>query len=190
MNPVQFQNKIKNQIYNSYNRPETESRSFSKSETDALNDMLQKGEISDTLASGYGAGSKPIVFTKTGKEIKEKVPAILASLEAQKITIEAQLTAFQTAAGVVPTKENSRRYSKNVPFLRYEYTQCEPEYLGNNTYAPKTDQMDACNKYNSLAYIYNDVLDDIDAINIISANVEDNKKLELSVSQLIALNFK
>lgn len=189
MTPFEHQAKIKNQILSSYSNKELPSR-FSKSETESLNEMIQKGEISDALASGYGAGSKPMTFNKTGKEIKEKVPSIVAALEAQKVTLETQLTALQTAAGIVPTRANSRRYDKNVPFLRYEYNLCEPEYLGNNQYAPKTEQMDVCNKYNSLVWVYNDLLDDIDALNFIASNVEDAKKYELSVSQLIALNFK
>jgi hypothetical protein len=189
MTPHQHQQQLKNQIFGSYTNTETKSR-FTKSESESLNEMIKKGEISDTLASGYGAGSKPFVFTKTGKEIKDKVPSILASLEVQKVTLEAQLTALQAAAGIVPTRENSRRYSKTSAFLRYEYSLCEPEYLGNNQYATKTDQMDACNKYNSLVYLYNDILDDIDSINVITTNVEDSKKYDLSVSQLIALSFK
>jgi hypothetical protein len=189
MTPFEHKSKIKNQILSSYNNIEVPNR-FSKSEAESLNDMIQKGEIADALASGYGAGSQPMMFQKTGKEIKEKVPAIIASLEAQKITIEAQLTALQTAAGIAPTRESNRRYAKNVPYLRYEYSLCEPEYLGNSQYAPKTDSMDICNKYNALVYVYTDILDDIDAINIISANVKDDKKYDLSVSQLIAMNFK
>lgn len=189
MTPFEHQAMIRSQIHSSYNNIEIPSR-FSKSEAESLNDMIQKGEISDTLASGYGAGSQPMVFTKTGKEIKDQIPTIVATLEAQKITIEAQLTALQTAAGILPTRENSRRYDKKVPILRYEYNLCEPEYLGNSQYAPKTDQMDVCNKYNSLVWVYNDILDDIDAVQVIAGNVEDNKKYQLSVSQLIAMNFK
>lgn len=169
---------------------EEEGNRFSKSETEALNEMIQKGEISDTLASGYGAGSQPLVFNKTGKEIKEKIPNILAILEAQKLSLEGQLTVLQEQSGIVPANKNTRKYDKNVPFLRYDYKQTEPEYLGNNQYSPKTDQMDVCNKYNALVWVYNDVLDDIDAIKVISSNVEDSKKYNLSVSQLVSLGFK
>jgi hypothetical protein len=189
MTPFQHQIQVRNQIFSSY-KADGQATKFSKSESAALDQMIQKGEISDTLANGYGAGSQPMVFVKTGKEIKEKVPSIIASLEVQKISIETQLTALQTAAGIMPTRANSRRYDKNVPFAKYEYNLCEPEYLGNSQYAPKTDQMDVCNKYNSLVWIYNDILDDIDSINVISSNVEESKKYNLSVSQLIALSFK
>lgn len=189
MTPQQHQQLLKSQIHKSYNGAEEKSR-FSKSEQASIQDMLQKGEISDALASGYGAGSQPVVFVKKGKEIKEKAPSIIATLEVQKVTVEAQLKALQVAAGVTPTLENSRKYDKVAPFLRYEYNLCDPQYLGNNQYSPKTDQMDACSKYNSLVWIYNDILDDIDAIKVIANNIVEDKPYTLSVSQLIALDFK
>jgi hypothetical protein len=190
MTPQAHQEKIKKQIHSSYHNTNVTGSRFSKSEVDALNDMLVKGEISDALVSGYGAGNQPMIFTKTGKEIKEKIPAIIASLEAQKITLEAQITALKTVAGIEPTNPTGRRYAKEVPFARYDYKVCEPEYLGNNNYAQKTEQMDVCSKYNALIYVYNDILDDIDALNAINSNVEDSKKYQFTVSQLIAMNLK
>lgn len=162
---------------------------LTKSEVSAFGDAIEKGEISDALVSGYGPGSQAMTFNKTGKEIKEKAPEILTALSIQKATIEAQLAMYSEGAGVSPTNPTSRRYDKSVPFFRYDWGFCEPKYLGEGNYEEKTPQMDLCNKYNSLIYVYCDVLDDIDAINIIVQNVEDTKKYSLSVSQLIALHF-
>lgn len=151
-----------------------------------LNDMIEKGEISDSLASGYNG--TPISINKTGKEIKEKIPVLKAALETQKKEVETKLLTIQQEAGVFPDQSNSRRYSKTTPFNRYQWSMCEAKYV-NGAYEEVTDQQKACQKYNSLVGIYNEILDDIDAINVIGSNIQDSKTYSLSVSQLIALKF-
>lgn len=193
MTPQQHQALIKSQIFGSYNNQpaiavKTGMDRFSKSEQAALDDMIEKGEIADTLASGYGAGSQPMIFKKTGKEIKEKVPGIIAALTAQKAVIEGQLNDLQVSAGIVPDQQTGRKYSKTTPYQRYEWKICEPAYV-NGAYAETTEQNKICSKYNSLVWVYNDILDDLDAIAIIEKNVEDSKAYDLSVSQLIALTL-
>src|SRR5579871_914812 len=128
--PFQHQEKIKAQILDSYKTPsiiksKVGDARFSKSEQEAFKDMLEKGSITDSLANGYGYGNTPVVFEKTGKEIKEKLPVILASLEAEKTVIETKLNELAVQAGIVPDQPNSRRYDNNVPFLRYSYSLSE-----------------------------------------------------------------
>lgn len=152
-------------------------------------DVLEKGEISDCIASGYGAGSQPVTFEKTGKEIKDKIPEIKNSLSASIASIEGQLGALLVQIGKEPENVSSRKYDKTPPYKRYDYTLCEPVYC-NGQYAEKTEENTLCNKYNTLVYLWQDIKDDYDSICVMENNLTDTKKYTLSVSQLIALNFK
>lgn len=214
LSPLQKQEQIKAQIFGCYNNTPTlikseekessshatdvkdaddkksEFEKLTKSEVDALNDMIEKGEISDTLGSGYGAGSKPVTFNKKGSEIKAKIPEISAALETQRAEVEVKLNTLLAQIENEPTEERSRRYSKQTSYKRFAWEVCEPKSLGNGMYGERTGQMDLCNKYNSLLYIHSDLMDDIDALKILNTNMEDGKNYELSVSQLVALNFK
>lgn len=164
------------------------AKGIKKSEQVALNNMLEKGEIADCLANGYGAGSEPVTFVKTGKEIKEKIPVIKNSLNTQISSVGAQLSALVVKIGFEPTNDSSRRYDKNTPFKRYDWGKAETPYV-NGQYGEPTEENINCSKYNALVYLWNEMKDDFDAISVMENNLEDAKKYTLSVSQLIALNF-
>jgi len=151
-------------------------------------DMIQKGEMSDILLTSYHGGT-PITFDKSGKEIKEKMPAIISALEAQKTIIEAQMGVFKSQIGSDPSEELYSRYPA-IKIARYGYEISNPAWDNmSEKYNEATELNICCQKYNELAYTYRSLMEDITASNIIMQNLVDSKKYTLSVNQLIALNF-
>lgn len=148
-------------------------------------DTIRKGEISDRLASGYGG--EALKFTKTGKEIKEKFPAIEAALSTAKMTIVAEMTVLKTQAGVEPTEEYS---SKKFNMLRYPWKLTEAAWdpIGK-VYCEMTDQSKCCQKYNELCWKLLDIEQDLESVKVMQHNLTDDKKYELTVGQLVALCF-
>lgn len=147
---------------------------------------IRKGEISDRLANGYGSG-EPMKFTKTGKEIKEKVPSILEALNTSKTTIVAQLGVLKTQIGSEP---NDTYGERDFTISRYAYDLCQAPYDPvSQSYVNATDQNKWCQKYNDLCYTLLDIERDIKSLSVIVNNVKDDTKYQLTVSQLVALQF-
>lgn len=148
---------------------------------------IRKGEISDRLANGYGAGSEPIKFTKTGSEIKEKLPTIVSVLTNEKIVLLSSMAQLKTQIGCEPSDSYS---SKKFNLLRYPYKMSEAPYDPmNHCYLDATDQNKWCAAYNEACWKLLDIEQDLEAITVMSANLEDAKKYDLSVGQLVALQF-
>lgn len=149
-------------------------------------DEIRKGEISDRLANGWGSG-EALKFTKTGKEIKEKFPAIEAALSTAKTTLIAEMTLLKTQIGFDPTDQYS---DKKFNMLRYPYKMCDaPWDPVGRVYLEATDQNKWCSKYNDLCWNLLDVEKDLEAVKVMQSNLDDNKKYELTVGQLVALCF-
>lgn len=156
----------------------------------SIESMIEKGEISDTLGRGYGSGSEPIKFKKTGKEIKEKIPAIITMLTTEQTKIQVQLEVLAEQIGVAPTENRNSSFVKGIIYNQYPWAMCEAIYdNANKCYGEKTDQMDQCCKYNSLAYLYCSISEDLLSCQVIASNVEDKTSYTLSTSQLVALGF-
>lgn len=150
-------------------------------------DQIRKGEISDRLANGWGSGSEPIKFTKTGAEIKEKLPTIVSTLTSEKAVILASMAQLKTQIGCEPTDSYS---SKKFNLMRYTYKMCDAPYDPlNRCYLDATDENKWCSAYNEACWKLLDIEQDLESISVITANIEDTKKYTLSVGQLVALQF-
>lgn len=150
-------------------------------------DEIRKGEISDRLANGYGSGSEPIKFKKTGKEIIEKLPSIESTLTNAKAVINAELAALKIKIGSDPTESYS---SKKFNLLRYPYKMTETAYDPlNRCYLDPTESQTCCAKYNDLCWQLLDIEQDLEAIKVIGSNLESERSYDLSVGQLVALQF-
>lgn len=147
-------------------------------------DYLWKGEIMDQLGYGYGSENKALKFTKTGAELKEALPKTITDLQTKKATVVAKMALIAAAIGVQP----SEVYRNDL--LRYSWAMCEAPHDKMNHKEEPSEQNLACRDYNDLCYVLYSLDEDIQATEVILANVEDKKKYELTVSQLIALNLK
>jgi len=154
-------------------------------------DDLQKGEIMDKLVYGYGAGNNDTFkFAKTGKQIKEMLPGCIEALAEQKGEIIATMQACIENAGIEPTEDYSPSQYKVIKIKRYPYELIKQEWNEvNRTYSQPTDAQKACCQYNDLCWSLKSILEDILACKIILANVEDDKKYNLTISQLVALTL-
>lgn len=141
---------------------------------------FEKGQIAERLSYGYGSGSEPLKFTKTGKELKAQIPGLLSALNIKKAEILVKLGELSTAAGIVPNKEWFNDIISGLTVARYDWKQCDELCEAGNT---------AANDYNAWCYTLSDIVDDINALTVINANLKDDAKYTLSVSQLLALQF-
>jgi hypothetical protein len=153
-------------------------------------DDLQKGEIASALLNDYGNPNATFKFEKTGKELKEILPKTITSLSVIKDTLLAQLGIFQTSIGSVPSdsRKSYRVPSVSVPFYSYDLSRRIYNEMTSD-YEPLTDAQVTINSYNDLAWRLCDVLEDIAVCQLIVDNIEDSKKYNLSVSQLVAINI-
>lgn len=153
-------------------------------------DDLEKGEIMDKMVYGYGSNNDTFKFVKTGKEIKAMLPGCIEQLAEQKGEILAQMQACVEAAGVDPSEDYGHSRFQVIKLKRYPYDLIRQEYNEvSRCYVAMTDSQKACSQYNDLCYSLRSVLEDILACKIILANVEDDKKYNLTISQLVALTL-
>jgi hypothetical protein len=168
------------------NEKEIEEKSIKK----GIENLIEKGELTDKIAYGYGGASEAFKFVKTGAQIKEKLPTIIAVLEMEKATLIAQLTNIQGTIGIAPTRKMQTSFTKDIALSDYPYEMCDAPYDEVlRKYGTPTDQNLLCSKYNSLAYVCRNVCEDIMTAQTVLANVEDKKTYTLSVNQLVALGF-
>jgi hypothetical protein len=166
------------------------SQKLTDFERSQFDEIIQKGDISSEIINSYGGETK-LTFDKTGKEIREKIPSIIASLEAQKNSLEAQMGIYKAQAGIEPDEVRESYRIKTISCPRYSYGLSEPKYdRESGSYEETTAQNIACSKYNAASYMWFGIAEDIEMIKVIEANLVDSKKYTLSVNQLIALNFK
>lgn len=141
--------------------------------------LFEKGQIADRIAYGYGGDA--VKFVKTGKEIKDKIPSILALLAVKKAEVEAKMGVLKTNAGVEPLSNYWTDPVANVSIMRYEWKVCEDVASNNDN--------KSCNDYNEWCYVLRDIIEDINALSVITNNMKDDAKYNLSVGQLVALQF-
>jgi hypothetical protein len=157
----------------------------------AFNDEIEKGEITDKLAYGYGGGNNDAAFkfTKTGDELKTMLPLVIGKLTARKAIMVTQMTAFIAAACCNPTESYSSGNFKDICIMRYpwELTRTTYDEL-TRTEIPLTEPQIAMRSYNDMCYDLRSIMEDIATCKIILANLEDKKKYTLTVSQLVALS--
>jgi hypothetical protein len=161
-----------------------------KIDAEKYHDKLEKGEISEKLAYGYGSGNDQLKFTKTGAEIKAILPGTITKLESTKTEIEAKMAALAVAAGCEPTEIYSCSGICKVELMRYPYNIASTPYDSvAQKYPDSTDEQKAMCQYNELTYTLKSVMEDCATCKVILKEVEDKKKYDLSVSQLVAISL-
>jgi hypothetical protein len=86
---------------------------------------------------------------------------------------------------------------KTIKVPRYSYDYCYPKMEASGTMNVAQTTIDAnakttaqlCGKYNNLSSRLVDTKEDLDAIRVITENIESGKKYPLSVGQLTSLGF-
>ena len=156
-------------------------------------DDLEKGMVTDSFGS---YANNKLSFNKTGKEIKTQIVTILLPLlEAQKIQLETELISI--AKDITPEPDTFvgdyayRGFSKVLPKVgRYSWDLCENKWdeMSRST-APATDEQKAMRNYNDIAEKIVSTMADIQYSTLLSRNVEDSKKYELTSDQILALQF-
>jgi hypothetical protein len=167
-----------------------------KAETteDAEEDNLEKGLIQDSFSS-YNANK--LAFTKTGKQIKDQINnTILPALNTQKTDLTTKLIAAGKLCGDDDPDQQVgswyyKGFGKTLPMMMvYSYKMCEPEYDSySKSYPEKTDDQKARQQYNELVYAVISTCGDIEYCSMLSRNLDDKTKFELTPDQLSGLQF-
>jgi hypothetical protein len=148
---------------------------------------LVKGEISDSL---IGYGDDKIKLKRSGKDIKERIPTLVAKLNGQKEQLEKQLLGLRETIGSDPTSEFYSNFSKSKFGLvgRYSHDMCRPPYneqLGQP--GEETEQHRNCQHFNDLGYQYASIREDLAVLAVLKEGMKDDEVFSLSVRQLMAL---
>lgn len=170
-----------------------ERTDLQKAAENDLGDLLEKGEITDALFNSYG-NKEQITFTKTGKEIKEALPAVISNLQTQINEIDAKKSGLlnkihETNPDLQPT-EAYKSYRGTSTCNVFPYDCCRPAYNGTtNTYDKPTDEQNLCASYNSMSHLCCSMKDDLKALEAMKNHLTDGKKYTLSLPQLLSLGF-
>ena len=189
--------RIANQIASCYNIQKSEVTTVEKTEElrvesiikSDIDEMIEKGEISDQLGRGYGPGAEAMKFNKKGSEIKTQIPGMISSLETEKNKLAVQLEILQEKIGQEPTQEYNTQLAPDCP-KQYVSDCCYPKYDEQiKAYPESSEENQLCSKYNSICYMIRSICEDINTLRVLEKNLEDKKSYTLSISQLIALGF-
>lgn len=157
-------------------------------------DELEKGVVTDSFNS-YGANK--LSFSKTGKEIKTQISTVLIpALTAQKAALSAQLLLVAKNCGDNEPDQplssyHYRGFAAVLPkMMTYSYSCCEQPWDNTtNSRAALTDEMKSCNQYNELVYQIISTAADIEYCGMLSRNLSDAGKFELTPEQVLGLQF-
>ena len=166
-----------------------EPKKIKKSLSDrVLDNMLEKGEISNSLSGYWGNGQNKIEFTKTGKEIKEKIPTIIQLLQDKLAELATQMAVYKKEAGSEPC---SPMTSSVLKYLEgYNNYTWDDTYKWDKDHGVESKPVDnPMRKYNNACYVALSVAEDIATLKAMKNNVSDKKSYELSLNQLLALGF-
>lgn len=165
-------------------------------DTDAgkTKDELEKGVVTDSFNS-YNANK--LSFSKTGKEIKTQIANVLIpALTAQKAALSAQLLLVAKNCGETDPDQplssyHYRGFAAVLPkMMTYSWACCEQPYDNTtNTRPAMTDEMKACNQYNELVYQIVSTAADIEYCGMLTRNLSDTGKFELTPEQVLGLQF-
>ena len=169
----------------------------SKTYTLSLEQMntIQKGDIANEFPS---YGDKQMTFSKTGKEIKEKLTSKRSMCEAAKTTLAAlmvKLLADLKEKGHEPTKNPSDMvktvggdgiHGTDFPMFRYRQFEKYGDET-NSEYVDCDESRKMMQQYNEACYKFNGVERDIKVIDIMLANMKDKQKYKLNIRQLATI---
>lgn len=160
---------------------------------DRTDDNLEKGAVTESFAS---YNSNKLSFTKTGKEISTQISSVLLPLlEAQKIKLENDLKEISKDIDIEPDswidEYEYKGFAKVLPKVgRYSWDVCEPKWDSvSQTRGAETEEHKNCRKYNDIARQLVSTLADIQYSQLLSRNLNDTKKYEITADQLLALQF-
>lgn len=166
---------------------------------------LEKGVVAD--AFDY---SSKIQFFKTGKQIKDKITGAIDTLNKVRDQIVLDLNNLSDSIAFVPTEKPSpwriEKFKNKIiiPYKTYNWNQTYFSGDGMNSNAtavlgdtsglscsPASSKEEAgdCNKWNRLVYDYIDNLIEIEMLTVFQNNLDDKKSYELTLNQLLALQF-
>lgn len=166
---------------------------------------IEKGVVSDAFT--YQSNIK---FTKTGKEMKEKMAASITALEATAKTFLKSLEDASDKLEYQPTEKIDTwrlRQFKHIitsPYKVFNWNQTyyyEKEAMNSSATAViaesghscspacSKEEADLCNAWNTLVYKYIDTLYEIELLKMYKDNLEDKKSYELTSEQLVALSL-
>jgi hypothetical protein len=167
-------------------------REISKGAVDSDNN-IEKGMIVESFGS---YSNNKLSFNKTGKQIKDQIDTILLPLlDAQLLQLNTELISISKDITIQPddfiSEYEYRGFAKVLPKVaRYSYKQTENEYdRSMNRCEPQTEEQLACSKYNHISSQIVSTMSDIQYSKLLSKNLEDNKKYELTTDQILALQF-
>lgn len=135
-------------------------------------------------------------FQKTGKEIKEKLAAYITNLEVRNSKLLGQLERLKAACdiecdslcddwhyrGVRDQCEEMKYFSWQV---MDKLTESEMVTLNDKTFKKR----DVCYEINQKTFQYCENSADIVKLNVLKNNLEDNKKFNLTLNDLVSLGF-
>lgn len=170
-------------------------------------DSLEKGVMSDI---GNNYDGKNMVFSKTGKEIKEKIQSLLPSITAKEMECRAEMTACLEKIGFMPTSpldswETRDASAELMNYKKFYWEQCHWDERNNGGSAflsPTPDgiseksktacskeEAEYCRKYNQkLEGLIDCICDRLKAETLIR-NLEETNKYDLKLTELTSLGF-
>ena len=140
-----------------------------------------------------------IIFSKTGKEIKEKLSKIktaetlkLADLKKSLDDTEDLLHHKPTEKPYSDVPEEDNAYKTFKWDMTYMQESCNNNVVQFNETQSGTLSAEDCElnrRWNDCVYSYREVKQEIDAINLLEENLEDGKKYELNARQMLNFGF-
>jgi predicted RNA-binding protein YlxR (DUF448 family) len=189
--------KLKKEYINNYkDKKETEGKE--KEIEKSLDNDIEKSSDS------FNYGADKMTFKKTGKEIKEKLVGVLASIIGLKDNCEARMQVILDELKEFPTRKldewESRDVEKEVASLKmFEWCKtyfntneksCCVESSGNNVKSATTkEEADLCSEYNTLIRKVIGCIRDEKKVGLLERNLEDKKIYELTTQQISDLDF-
>lgn len=158
---------------------------------------LEKGEVFDALTSSNGGDDRTLIFSKTGKEVKEKMEAFRTELQTVRVDLVTKMAALEQTIGTAPDSERISYSVKTIKTKKYSWQAYNsipvsetPSYMPMPKSDPVYDaQRKAMDQYNDLSYELEKVDEDLEAIRIADANIEEGKSYKFNIRQLSALGF-
>jgi len=159
-------------------------------------DDLQKAHIDDAIGySDFG-------FTKSGKEIKEKLASVNVRIQSKANTHLAKMQENLTASGKTPTEpldewELRGLEDDNVEYKKFPYNctyvdtpmASEARSIDQSGITVTKEVANCCRDYNDQLRKYLDCVKDLKKSLVFTRNLDDKKMIKLNLNQLSALGF-
>lgn len=167
-------------------------------------DDLEKGQLGEALSYNFSNNNK---FKKTGKEIKEKIEALVVLVNAKKDQAATDLKKIEDDLGFSPNEPLYSYEARELPeaeskLLRtYGWNQCDWKQSNANTdmtgasdkisvkCAANEEEAKKCRAYNTIMYAYVECFRDLGKADTFLRNVDEKTSYVLSLDELKSLGF-